>query len=139
MPHEDLSNLEKPVVDSLCFKGTIYTYTQVTIMFGKWYIKCLNSIICYSMSSRVLSQLASQQQLDCCKFMLYRGTKFWLPKLVRRTDFGSKGGLGDQFWQNFLPQVARLDRFWCDSTINASVPHPLLNLNSYACYHSISF
>ena len=61
------------------------------------YIKCLNSTIYYSMSSRVLSQLASNSQIVANLYFiggpkLAKGDQFWLPKLVRT----------DRFWQQKL-------------------------------------
>ena len=68
MPRSDLSNLrEKPVVAryvALCFEGMVYV--QQLNHIGNYivlYIKYLNSINYYFMSSLVLSYLASNSQI----------------------------------------------------------------------------
>ena len=49
-----------------------------------------------------------------------KGDHFWLPKLVRGTDFGSKNWSGGLVLATFLPKSVQGtnfgDRFWCDST-----------------------
>ena len=69
------------------------------------------------MSSRVLSYVASNIAIDCCKFNFTRETKIGKGGPVLAAKIGSAGLIlaakvvqGDQFWQNFLPKLVQPDR-----------------------------